>query len=229
MDNIGSYDAEELGALIESLKISPNNKVLFQYLAVNNRERTDENLDFMLEAFVDGYLGFKQAHKLEETENSIKKLISFSIGARGEEIDQVYQEFLVNPQSLDTELIQNIKECIYEAVVSELVECAPAIITENIVVKNSLCVEITEASWYFEDERLSTWWYLLSNKKELNTAIKEDSLFSGVILTKDCDFTSFLCAFQCYETESDYSLRIFMNSSNPKLEDVILHLGGNIK
>ena len=136
---------------------------------------------------------------------------------------------MVNPQSLDTELIQNIKKCIYEAAVSELVECAPEVITENLVVKNSLCIDITETSWYFEDELLTTWWYLLSDKTKLNTFIKEDALFSGVILTKDCDFASFLCAFQCYETEADYNLRIFMNSTNPKLEDVILSLEGNIK
>ncbi|MED1782879.1 hypothetical protein P4V43_13740 [Brevibacillus fortis] len=225
MENVGTYGGGKLEAIIESLKISPSNTVLFQYLAVNDRSGTEEDLDFMLEAFVDGYLGFKQSHKQKETEENIKKLLSVSIGEKGEEVDQLYQRFLDNPKSLDTELTNTIKHYVYKAVVSELVECAPKVIVENLVVKNSLSIEITESSWLFEDERLTSWWYLLRDTPEVKTAIKEDPLFKGVILSKDYDFSSFLCAFQCYETDSDYNLRIFINSTNDEVEDVILELG----
>ncbi|MBY0217874.1 hypothetical protein [Paenibacillus illinoisensis] len=182
----------------------------------------------MLEAFVDGYLGFKQSHKLKGTENSIKKLISLSMRAEGEDVEQIYQRFLINPQILDSELNQSIKNCIYESVVSELVECAPTIISENLVVENAVCIEITESSWFFEDERLTNWWYLLSDTIDLRNAIKEDPLFCGVILSEDYNFTSFLCAFQCYETESDYNLRIYIDPTNHELEEVILSLKSNL-
>lgn len=225
MENVGTYGSGKLEAIIETLKISPSNSVLFQYLAVNDRGGTEEDLDFMLEAFVDGYLGFKQSHKQKETEGNIKKLLSVSNGAKGEGVDELYQRFLDNPKTLDTELINTIKQYVYKAVVSELVDCAPTVIEENLIVKNSLSIEITETSWLVEDEQLTSWWYLLRDTTELKIAIKEDPLFKGVILSKDNDFSSFLCAFQYYETESDYNLKLFFNAKNHEIEDVILKLG----
>lgn len=178
----------------------------------------------MLEAFIDGYLGFKQSHKLNEVEQNIKKLLSDRIGGTERELNQLYQRFLDNQESFDIEMVNDVKKCIYEAVVSELVECAPKFIVENLVVKNSLSIEITEASWLLEDEQLTSWWYLLSDKNEVETAIKDDPQFKGVILSEKYEFDSFLCAFECYETESDYNLRVFINSRNHEVEDAMLKI-----
>lgn len=206
----------------------PSNVVLFQYIAENNKGGTEEDLDFMLEAYVDGYLGFKQPHKKKETEEKIREILYHNYTSEQMGTADLYDEFLSSPQSLNTEVVNAIKESIYKAVVSELVECAPKIVVENLVAKNSFYIEITDNSWLQEDKQLTSWWYSLGDRNKLENAIKEDPLFKGVVLTKDYDFSSFLCAFQCYETEADYNLKIFINTENHKIEDAIINLGINL-
>jgi len=211
--------------MIELLRFDPGNTILFQHLTANHGSETSEELEFLLEAFVEGYLSFKQSYKQEETEEKIKRLLSENIVKdTKQDTEQLYQRFLNTPDVFDAALIDSIKHCIYDAVVSELAESAPDFIFENTICKNFLSVHITEASWLSEDERFTTWWYLSESRTQTERALKEDPLFKGVVLSKRYEFASFVCAFDCYETAEDYSLRLFMNSEKHEIADLIFKL-----
>ncbi|GGH81532.1 hypothetical protein [Saccharibacillus endophyticus] len=146
IENIGAFQDSKMLGMIELLKFDPGNIILFQHLTANHGSGTSEDLEFLLEAFIEGYLGFKESYKHAETEANIKKLLSeHTVKQTMEDTEQLYQRFLNAPEVFEAALIDSIKHCIYDAVVSELAESAPDFIVENTICTNFLSVQITEA------------------------------------------------------------------------------------
>ncbi|WP_289140976.1 hypothetical protein [uncultured Brevibacillus sp.] len=226
LENIGLLSTEQKADIILSLSIKPNDMVLFQYLKSSQIEASEEEKDFMLEAYLEGYLGFKKSSTKDFIDQEIKKVFEELNIYKNQDRDilsenELFTRLFENTVSFSPDVLKKVKNIIYQNAISEIEETVPEEVLKNVVYSNSFHVEITNSSCLKKDDRLSVLWYALNDKMQLRQAIEDEIFYRGVITSDNQKFNNYFCAFQYYETASDYNLDIYFKKQSESIETVI--------
>jgi hypothetical protein len=223
IENLFSKGSPFMAEILQKLKVSENDIILFKLIESYNFEKIDEVSDgeYLIELFVDDLLSFNNKNRKEKIELEIKQLF------RENGSEDLYNSFLVDPFSTETKVLKKIMFIINRHALLDATEHIPDYVKRNVVFKNNTC-------FYFEDfnnfnlqndMRFNNIWYENKTTKDLIQAIEYDlGSFEGIIISNDKDFNDFYCAFEYYETADDYNLGIYFKGNIPNIDKTIANI-----